>query len=464
MKKAVALYFLIIVSPLIGLSQKCEFDCYKITQLDNTRAKTCYFFDLDSSADLMIYKTTYTINNSLKAKAPLWIITFNLFKDKDSISVSFLNKETDMNGNMNFKYNRDYFPVIFNNRDKDNEPANCYDLTVTDDFNYKILFSIYNPDRPFIILNKFQPPGNNFVTYELSTLKEMRDSLDKNILPRHINKSIRYWLDKEEKKDRTTNEESYYINLAKALNFINKGDSTQARIMLNNALTFKPGDKFASTQIERVNRLSQEKTIAVNPEITSPVIPTDPPGVEDKYESIINIGVGLLIAGDSLMGMKSYQAAIASYEAALKTYTEASVLKPLEQLPKSQTRYIKQEIKGAKLELEEKRLQDSVDTQNKLIRNYIKIIEKADSAKSEKRYEDAINAYNEALKILQDSILIRAGYRLGERAGILLNINICENQLNRLKNGSGYLLPGRKKEQFHLAMLNINKISSMCGN
>lgn len=446
MKKRIVLYFLILYAPLKAASQKCESECYKIIHLDNTRLKTCYYSTLDSNADQTLYKTTYIINKSLKEKVPLWIITFNVFKNKDSISVSLFNVENDVNTVMEFTYDPAWFPVIFNRKDINKKAVNAYDLLVHDRAIYKILFTIYNPARPFIILNKFQPVANDLVTYELATLKDMQDNLDKDIMMRHINTSVKYWLHIDEAEAgkgklaveslaspgnnlsgsiNSQNEESYYIIIAKAIDKLNKGDTVQANKLFNEALIFYPqdvSDRF-------------KKLMSKNP-ASQKMIPT--PEVADsntasasltdiQFDSLVHLATLAIVEGAALKMEKKYQAAIERYESAISMYNEALVLKPSELYPKKQIQYCTREIRNG---IEIKRIQDSIQMELSLKNNFDMAIKKAYDTKKKGMYKEALQAFEEALKILDDKVLINVGYRQYEREDILLNIKICENQIN----------------------------------
>lgn len=152
--------------------------------------------------------------------------------------------------------------------------------------------------------------------------------------------------------------QKYKEAIAKADAAMMANNYTSARQLYNEALGIKPAEAYPKTKLAELDRLAAADAAVV--------------AKEQKYNAAIQ-------AGDSLMALKNYTAARASYQ-------QAATLKPAEQLPKDRIADVDRILADQKFEAEKQKKYDAAIT-------------KADRAFAAKDYNAAKTAYNEALAI-----------------------------------------------------------------
>lgn len=162
-------------------------------------------------------------------------------------------------------------------------------------------------------------------------------------------------------------------------NAISKGDQAlaaqnykQAKEAYNEALAIKPGEQYPKTKIAEVDKL-----IAENAEKEKLAKEKE---VNDKYNAAIT-------KADKAFAVKDYAGAKSAY-------SEASTIKPAEQLPKEKIKEIDALVADATAK--EKAEKERLSKEKELNDKYAAAISKADAALFTKNYEAAKNAYNEA--------------------------------------------------------------------
>lgn len=169
----------------------------------------------------------------------------------------------------------------------------------------------------------------------------------------------------------------YDIAVSRGRSYYLKEDFANAKIAYEEAVALKPAEAETRNQLEKINKklddLEKERELNA------------------RYDSKITGSDSLLIAKE--------------YELALIAFTEAAALKPDETYPVKQIKYIQQEriIKAFK---------DSIIREKERMDRYNKASRSAELAKTEKRYGDAINSYNEALAINPSNESLQKGLKI----------------------------------------------------
>ena len=154
----------------------------------------------------------------------------------------------------------------------------------------------------------------------------------------------------------------YDLALSTGKSFYLKGDFENAKIAYEEAVALKPAEAYSKNQLEKINNRI----------------------IEIEKEKAFNAGYEAMVtAADSLLVLKEY-------ENALAVFKEANKVKPGETYPIKQLKYIQKEIIN-------KPHNDSIAEEKAKLARYNAAVKKADLALTEKRFVDAISAYNEAL-------------------------------------------------------------------
>ncbi len=152
--------------------------------------------------------------------------------------------------------------------------------------------------------------------------------------------------------------EQYRDFIAQADEALSSGKYDAAIAAYNQALGVKPKDSYAEAQIKVANEYKAKEAAEK--------------AKEDKYN-------GLVASGDSKLGNKQFDAAIADYQSALD-------IKPGEKYPTDQINKAKQALAA-------------VAEQNKLNAQYQNIIKEADAFFDQAKYQESIGKYNTALTV-----------------------------------------------------------------
>ncbi|MCU0433514.1 MAG: hypothetical protein MUC87_08680 [Bacteroidia bacterium] len=146
--------------------------------------------------------------------------------------------------------------------------------------------------------------------------------------------------------------------IAKADAAMTASNYTNARQLYNEALGLKPSEAYPKAKLAELDKLAAADAAMI--------------AKEQKYNTAIQ-------TGDSLMALKNYTAAKASYQ-------QAASIKPAEQLPKDRIADVDRILADQKFEADKQKKYDAAIT-------------KADRAFAAKDYNTAKTAYNEALAI-----------------------------------------------------------------
>ena len=142
--------------PSLLYSQNCPFLYEKgnlINKVENTQRTFCFKTDPETIVDSIpgLYHTKYTI--AFEKGREACVIHFYFYQLMDSISIKYINTLT---GNIvvdNVVFDKKSSSRMFKN-------YNANDTSITENDYYSTLFTVLNPERPYITLNQFQLPDN----------------------------------------------------------------------------------------------------------------------------------------------------------------------------------------------------------------------------------------------------------------------------------------------------------------
>ncbi len=188
----------------------------------------------------------------------------------------------------------------------------------------------------------------------------------------------------------------YNIALSKAKASYAKNDLINARTFYEEASDLMPSQQEPQAQLKIINdKLS--------------FVPADTSGIETEYDR------GITVA-DSLVNIKSYEAAITAYR-------QASEKDPTQSYPWKQIKYLQSElvlIAKKKREDDERRFSDA--------------IVRADKAVVDKKYDDAKSAYSEALSIHADN-------EYAQRRLAIINYQLEKAKVEKARQDSLNVIP-----------------------
>lgn len=161
----------------------------------------------------------------------------------------------------------------------------------------------------------------------------------------------------------------YVLTMSKAKSYYLTSDFEKAKEAYTQASSLMPGEEEPKKQL----KLVEVKMEAVAKENA----------VNSKYERAIS-------AADSLLILKSYEAALTSYKAALE-------IKPEEYYPHTQINYVNAEIKNSKKDNEAHAALDAYNKEVELDQKYQNALNEGKQAIADKKYEKSKKIYSEIL-------------------------------------------------------------------
>ena len=180
------------------------------------------------------------------------------------------------------------------------------------------------------------------------------------------------------KKDKIAREaemkKQYVLAMSKAKSYYLTSDFEKAKETYTQATGLMPAEEEPKKQL----KLVEEKIEAVAKENA----------VNAKYERAIS-------AADSLLILKSYDAALTSYKAALE-------IKPDEYYPHTQINYVTAEIKNTKKDNEARAVMDAYNKEVELDQKYRDALKAGKQAIADKKYEAAKKIYSDILTYKPD--------------------------------------------------------------
>ena len=159
-------------------------------------------------------------------------------------------------------------------------------------------------------------------------------------------------------------DKKYLLIVAAANSLAERGEYSRAKYFYSKANELKPNEREPLDGIDRVNK----KLLAL-----------------DKLKGESADYDGYIAIGDSLVNSKQW-------DSALVVYNKAKAIRPQDYYVNQEIKYVESEINNLKIE-----------AQKEAEIKFNNAIARADIAVKEKRYEDALAAYNEALSIHADS-------------------------------------------------------------
>lgn len=146
-----SLYF-----PGLLFSQNCPLLYEKgimINMAENTQKTFCFKTDPETVVDSIpgLYHTKYTI--AFEKGREACNIHFYFYQSMDSISIKYINTVTGKIVIENIVFDKNSSSRMFKN-------YNANDTSIAENDYYSTLFTVLNPERPYITLNQFQIPDN----------------------------------------------------------------------------------------------------------------------------------------------------------------------------------------------------------------------------------------------------------------------------------------------------------------
>lgn len=185
--RIVSIYILLLVTTsnlCFGQYKYCN--AYTYNYQSKSKKGLCYevaFKQSDST-----YLSIYEIKDN---KTMLYGIEFKVVRDSGYVLITLQDKIDSLKDTSYFlQIEKSYFPVIINKR-LPTSRFNSYDLLVTNESKYQMLFYFPRSDKPYVVLAHFLIGDSG---YFLSSLQEP-------YLSRHIDQSVSYWLSREKTKD-----------------------------------------------------------------------------------------------------------------------------------------------------------------------------------------------------------------------------------------------------------------------
>lgn len=166
----------------------------------------------------------------------------------------------------------------------------------------------------------------------------------------------------------------YVLTMSKAKSYFLASDFENAKTAYTQAANIMPAEEEPKKQL----KLVEDKLEALAKENA----------VNAKYEQAIS-------AADSLLILKSYDAALSSYKAAL-------TIKPDEYYPHTQINYVNAEIRNSKKDNEARAALDAYNKQVELDQKYLDALKAGKKAIADKNYESAKKIYTEILTYKPD--------------------------------------------------------------
>jgi len=256
-----------------------------------------------------------------------------------------------------------------------------------------------------------------------------------------------------------SNDERYYIRISKARVALDAKDSAEAKKQYQDAITFRPGDKFALLQIEKIdnspllinqspeiksnrkdnyNRLVRKADIEYNQANYSEakIIFTEALmlSVKDEYlkkmiqkiDDLLGQPKNDLIDEANKLLNKAYSTnRIEDYELAIEKYKGAITSNP------DQSKWLKTILQTMQEKVTSIKKDDIANRIAILQQKYDAAIYKGIKGKADKKYGEALEAFNDALYILADSLIVAANFKQWNIPGIKRDIEICESQLKK---------------------------------
>jgi tetratricopeptide (TPR) repeat protein len=167
----------------------------------------------------------------------------------------------------------------------------------------------------------------------------------------------------------------YDIAMSKAKSYFLKDDLVNAKNAYTEASNMKPAEEEPKKQLKAI----QSKLDIIAKENA----------VNEQYDAKIAIGDSLLIAK--------------AYESAMAYYKEALIIKPSEYYPQTQLKYLQAEMRNVQKEKADNAVMEAYRREEELDQKYRAAVKTANQAVTEKKYDAAKVAYEEALTYRPDN-------------------------------------------------------------